>query len=337
MSRLPAGVAYDTGVLHFPDAPLSRARWSNRLMEQELDAIRDRLRCSSITAFGTDIDRQTATARAAVERGMSVYIQPRLYDHPQEEVLEHLAESARRAERLRAQGGRVTFVAGCEHILFTPGIVPGATFPERIATIGTLPDEEWPKIHQRLNEFLRRAAAVSRANFRGTVTYGGAHFEPVDWSAFDLVGLDYYQYFESDAEYTTDLARFRRWNKPVVVLEFGSCTYPGAPQAGGMGYDIVDYGKEPPEVKPGFVRDEDVQAAHIARMLRVFAAEGMSGAHVYTFVNPEAPHSPVREHDLDIASFSLVKVIPQRYGDPFSPYRWQPKKSFETIARHNCV
>jgi hypothetical protein len=331
--KLRGSVTYDTGVLHFADAPLSRARWNRRLMEQELDVIAHQLRCPSISVFGTEIDRLTMTAWSALERGMRAFVQPRLYDHPQEEVLDHMAESARQAERLRAHGGNVVFAAGCEHILFTPGIIPGADFVERLANIGSIPSEEWPNIYRRLNEFLVKAAAVARANFHGTVTYGGAYFEPVDWSIFDIVGLDYYPYFATDAEYRTDLAQYRKWGKPIEVLEFGCCTYPGAPERGGSGYDIVDYTKEPPEIKPGFTRDERVQAQHITRMLKIFAAERFRSAHVYTFVNPEAPHVPQRRFDLDIASFSLVKVI----GAPPGNYRTRPKESFAALARHNCA
>jgi hypothetical protein len=330
--KLRGSVTYDTGVLHFPDAPLSRQLWSRRLMEQELDMIRYQLRCPSVAVFGTEIARLTMTARATIERGMAVYIQPRLYDHPQQEVLEHLAESARQAERLRRNGGEVVFAAGCEHILFTPGIIPGADFVERIATISSIPPEEWPNVYQRLNAFLAKAAAVARANFKGRITYGGAYFEPVDWSLFDIVGLDYYPYFVTNAEYRTDLAQYRKWGKPIEILEFGCCTYPGAPEKGGSGYDIVDYTKEPPEIKPGFTRDERVQADHIIRMLGIFAAEGFRTAHVYTFVNPEATHVPQRRFDLDIASFSLVKTI----GDPASGYRTRPKQSFIALAGHNC-
>jgi hypothetical protein len=335
--RLRGGVTYDTGVLHFADAPLSRARWSRRLMEDELDVISRQLRCPSIVAFGTEIDRLTETARAAIERRMAVYVQPRLYDHPQDEVLEHIAESARQAERLRMQGGKIVFVAGCEHILFTPGILPGANFPERIAGIGSIPPSERPDIAKRLNEFLAKAAQVARASFGGQVTYGGANFEPVQWSLFDIVGLDYYPYFATDTEFRTDLATYRKWDKPITILEFGSCTYPGAPERGGLGYDVIDYEQVPPVVRPGYTRDERAQADHIARMLRIFASERLPGAHVYTFVNPEAPHSPIREYDHDIGSFSLVKVVPEDYGDPASRYRRVPKEAFHTLARHNCL
>ncbi|MET0233224.1 MAG: abortive phage infection protein [Kibdelosporangium sp.] len=333
--RLRGSVTYDTGVLHFPDAPLSRARWSRQLMEQELDEISHQLRCPSVMAFGNEIDRLTMTARATLERGMTAYVQPRLYDHSQQEILDHMAESARQAEQLRADGGDVVFAAGCEHILFTPDIIPGADFVQRLATIGAIPPARWPGIFQRLNEFLVKAAAVARANFNGPLTYGGAFFEPVDWSLFDIVGLDYYPYFETDAEYRVDLAQYRKWDKPIEILEFGCCTYPGAPQAGGSGYDIIDYEKQPPVVKPGFTRDERVQADQIIRLLGIFSAEGFKTAHVYTYINPGAPHAPVREHDRDIAAFSLVKVTPDDYADPASRYLREPKESFTALARHN--
>ncbi|EMD26796.1 hypothetical protein [Amycolatopsis azurea] len=334
--RLRGGVAYDTGVLHAAGDPLSRVRWSRRQLEHEIRVVADDLRCPSITAFGTDIGRLTETTAAALRRGMEVYVQPRLYDHPQDEVLEHLAESARQAERQR-DGDDVKFVTGCEHLLFTPGIVPGATFQERIANMDKIPPEEWPKIMDRLADFLGRAADVARRNFRGRITYasiGGA--EPVDWTLFDIVGIDYYPYFATDAEYTKDLAQYRKWDKPVVVLEFGSCTFTGAAQAGGMGWDIVDNDHEPPRIKPGHVRNEREQAGHIARLLGVFGTAGIHGAHVYTFIAPGLPHHPTRpEYDYDMASYGLVKTLRERHHDEESPYRFEPKRSFVALARHN--
>jgi hypothetical protein len=37
-------------------------------------------------------------------------------------------------------------------------------------------------------------------------------------------------------------------------------------------------------------------------------------------------------YDLDIASFSLCKVIRKNQADEASPYRWEPKKSFDAVA-----
>lgn len=92
-----------------------------------------------MTVFGTDLDRLHRTAGEALRRGLHVSIQPRLYDHSQREVLAHMTRAAERAEALRRDHpGTVTLIAGCEHMLFTPGIVPGATFVQlpRCAPVG---------------------------------------------------------------------------------------------------------------------------------------------------------------------------------------------------------
>lgn len=332
------GVCYDTGVLHAVGEPLSRVRWSRRQLESEIGLIARELRCPSITAFGTDLGRLAETTEVALRHGMEVFVQPRLYDHPQDEVLAHMAEAARAAERRRT-GDDVTFVTGCEHFLFTPGIIPGDTFLERIENIASLPETEWPQVVRRFREFLARAVEVSRREFRGRITYGaaaGADASWTDWSLFDVVGLDYYAHYDTDAEYTPDLDQYRRWNKPVMVLEFGCCTFTGAAKAGGMGWDVVDWEAEPPVIKPGIVRDEREQAEHIARMLRVFRAEGLMGAHLYSVITPDSPHHPAcRDFDYDMASYSLFRTIRERFDDDNSPYRLEPKQSFHAFQRFN--
>jgi hypothetical protein len=326
------GVTYDTGTLTL--GSLTRERWSRSLMEGEIAAIDERLRCSSVAIFGSEIERLADTARAAVERGLHVAIQPRLYDLPRARILDHLARAAREAEALRiAHPGAVRFVAGCEHTLFTPGIVPGKTFLERIANLveGGL---DWDAIQRRLNAFLGEAAAVARAHFHGPLTYAAGEFEAVDWTPFDLVGIDYYAFHTTRAAHARALRKYRAPGKPIVICEFGCCTYRGAPRRGGSGYDIVDWSKPVPEIVGYPVRSEQVQADHIARMLRVFEAEALDSAYVYTFISPDSPHARDAKHDLDIASFAVVKVIREHLADPASRYRWKPKRAFAAIAEH---
>lgn len=333
------GVCYDTGVLHAAGDPLSRVRWSRKQLEREIGLIAHDLRCPSITAFGTDLGRLAETTDAALRHGMQVFVQPRLYDHSQDEILDHLAEAARTAERQR-RGDNVKFVTGCEHFLFTPGIIPGDTFLDRIAHIPQIPDSEWPVIIRRFREFMARAVDTTRREFRGRITYGAAadaDAEWNDWSLFDIVGLDYYPHFETDAEYTADLDKYRRWGKPLMILEYGCCTFTGAAKAGGMGWDIVDYEATPPVIKPGFERDEREQAAHIARMLRVFGTQpDVEGSHLYSVISPDSPHHPTcRDRDYDMASYSLLRTMRERFDDENSPYRLEPKQSFHTFKRFN--
>lgn len=336
--KLRGGVCYDTGVLHAVGDPLSRVRWSRRQLEREIGMIATDLRCPSITAFGTDLGRLAETTDAALRHGVEVFVQPRLYDHPQDEIIEHMAQAARDAER-RRRGDNITFVTGCEHFLFTPGIVPGATFLERIENMPSIPEQEWTAIVRRFREFMAKAVEVTRREFRGRITYGAAAGADAlwnDWSLFDVVGLDYYTYFDTDAEYTPDLGKYRRWGKPIMVLEFGCCTFTGAARAGGLGWDVVDYEADPPVIKPGIVRNEREQADHIARMLRVFDTEQMMGAHLYSVISPDSPHNPTcRDRDYDMASYSLFRTIRERFDDEDSPYRLEPKQSFHAFRRFN--
>ncbi len=247
------------------------------------------------------------------------------------------ARPAARPEALRRDhAGAVTLIAGCEHMLFTPGIVPGATFLQRIANLssGKL---DFAAAERRLNVFLGRAAQAVRPHFHGPLTYAAAEFEAVDWQRFDLVGLDYYAFHTDRAGHTRTLRPYRRWGKPIVICEFGCCTYRGAPRRGGDGYDIVDYSHRPPVLTGRHVRSERTQARYVAHMLDVFESERLHSASLYTFIEPDQPFVADPRHDLDTAAFAIVKVIRARPDDPASPYRWRRKLAFDAVAAHNAA
>ncbi|MFD8935352.1 abortive phage infection protein [Streptomyces sp. NPDC059578] len=329
------GVVYDTGTSHGP-GHLPPEVWTAALMRTDLRAIDRGLHCNAVMVCGSDLDRLELTSREALRRGLHVTLQPRLFDHPQAEILAHLARTARLAEQLRtSHQPEVVLAVGCEYILFAPGIVPGATFFDRMQHLieGQF---DYPAIVRRLNDFVREAVAVARAHFHGRITYGAAAgLEEIDWNLFDIVGVNYYAFHRDPRDHTRELAPFRRWNKPVTILEFGCCTFRGAAERGGDGWSVVDWDKPVPEVKGDLQRDEQEQAEHIANMLGVFEREGFHGAWLYGFIARDSPHSPHPRYDLDMASFSVVKVIRRDHEDPASPYHWEPKRSFYAVARHN--
>lgn len=331
------GVAYDTGT-GFVGAD-SRVLWRHSIMQGEIRAIRDRLHANWVSIYGSDVGRLVDTATTALEHGLRVSIQPRSFDEPQAVELEKLRKVAVEAERLRCRyDDEVILVIGCEFMLFTPGIVPGATFFERAEYL-TRGEYDLAELQRKFRAFTAAMVKVARSNFKGRITYGAASdLERVDWSLFDIVGLDYYSYHADRAGHTEELAPFRRWGKPIMILEFGCCTFTGAAELGGMGWDIVDYSGDVPVIPPQYVRDEQEQAEHLATMLDVFTAEGFLGASPYTFISPDAPHRPHdRPHDEDIAAFSLCKVIRKDPNDPASPYHWHPKESFHAVSRFYLV
>ncbi len=116
------GVVYTVGAGETPGTA-----WSAHRMRADVRAIRDDLHADTIDVTGDGVERLTATAAEAAERGLHVWLQPTLGDAPQRDILEHLAETGRFAERLRRQGASVDLSVGCEFWLFVPGILPGET------------------------------------------------------------------------------------------------------------------------------------------------------------------------------------------------------------------
>ncbi|MFD9099168.1 abortive phage infection protein [Streptomyces collinus] len=322
------GVVYTVGAGGTPGTAFRTAR-----MRRDVAAIRDRLHADTVEVTGDGVERLTATATEAAERGLRIWLQPTLGDVPERDILDHLAETGRCAERLRRQGAAVELSVGCEFWLFVPGIVPGADVFERIRNLqqGRV---DPVAMQRRLNRFTAKAAAVGRSVFRGRLSYAAAQDDEVDWRLFDIVGIDYYSFFPDRGGYVRELRRYLRWGKPLAVTEFGTCAYAGAPETAGMGWDVVDHEKNPEEIKGHLVRSERTQAAYLMRLLDVFSSLGLYAAMVFEFVTPDAPHRPGDPlHDLDLASYALTKTLQDRPFDPTSGWHWEPKEAFHAVAR----
>jgi hypothetical protein len=320
------GVVYTVGEGETPGTAWSAAR-----MRRDVRAVRDRLHADTLDVTGDGVERLTATAAEAAERGLHVWLQPTLGDAPERDILEHLAECGRFAERLRRQGASVDFSVGCEFWLFVPGIVPGDTALERIRNL--LDGHVDPvRMQRRLDRFTAKAAALGRSVFHGNLSYAAAQDDEVDWRLFDIVGIDYYSYFRHRTDYVRELRKYRRWGKPLAITEFGTCTYRGAPEAGGMGWDVVDY--DTGEIKGDLVRSEHTQAAYLVDLLGVFESMGLYAAMAFEFVTPDAPHrADDPRKDLDMASYAITRTVKDRPDDPRSGWHWEPKEAFHALAR----
>jgi hypothetical protein len=131
-----------------------------------------------------------------------------------------------------------------------------------------------------------------RKRFKGPVTYVSGMWEGVDWTPFDIVGVDCYRCYRgshNERTFRDGLQRYLAHGKPVVATEFGCCTYKGAEDKGGHGFAIVDWHAQPPRLKGSFIRDAAGQAAFLLEMLRTFEQVGFGGAFAFTFVMPSIP------------------------------------------------
>jgi hypothetical protein len=234
----------------------------------------------------------------------------------------------------RSSAGDVVLVLGCEVSVFGRGFLPGADAYARLRELSAPSPElfaEYPALVARLNAFLSDAAGRARSTFAGPVTYAAGLWEDVDWTPFDLVGVDAYR-DESNAATFDDLldARFGR-GKPVAVTEFGCCTYRGAAARGASGWSIVEDHDGQRRLDGVYVRDENEQVRYLRELHDVYQRHGVDIAFWFTFAAWDRPHRPDPREDLDIASFGVVKVAD---GPATSPERrWSPKAVFYEVAR----
>ncbi|MEM4246100.1 MAG: hypothetical protein QW390_02265, partial [Candidatus Bathyarchaeia archaeon] len=169
--------------------------------------------------------------------------------------IERVSKFTVKAERLRRLSDSVELWVGNELTIDALGIRKGATYVERVTA------NDPPNVKTILNNFLNRLITVSRANFNGKITYAAGLWEPVEWRRhdFDIIGSN--EYFWPNRDSIKDkINRLKRFNKPVYITEFGSCTYEGACKWGGAGsfHDT----KHP--------YDEDEQVNCIEKYLKIF-------------------------------------------------------------------
>ena len=278
-----------------------------------------------------DVEAQALAGAIALDEDLDVWFRPHLPDRPAKDLLTHLKAVAAAAEELRlAHPGRVTLMVGTEFSLTSPGMIPGPRVFLRVQVLMRWRRFFDRRITRKLDPLLRKMAAVAREGFNGPVTYGAGYWERVDWSPFDIVGVNLYRRGTDHDAYAQRVKALVAANdKPVVVTEFGCGSFPGAEILGPASFRIVKWFADPPRVRDGHVRDESVQATYVGELIDLYDASGIDGYFVFTFVMPDFPHDDDSSRDLDMAGFGIVAVPAD------DPTAWHPKEAFHTIAdRH---
>jgi hypothetical protein len=225
------GVCYDVGRV------LMGQDWRPMLdvheMRRELEVIGDDLHCNAVRICGQDVDRLVTAGEYALDLGLEVWLSPELWDNSPEDTLDYVAEAAKRAEELRThRPGQVVFSVGSELTLFMRGMLEGDTFLERLQHPSFGEQVRSGAHNAPLDAFLAKANDAVRQVFKGDVTYASVPLEAVDWSRFDVVAVDLYRDARIKDRFSDLLRRFFTHGRPVVVTEFGCCTYRGADDAG---------------------------------------------------------------------------------------------------------
>jgi hypothetical protein len=334
------GVNYDVGRIF--QGHLMRPAFDTRIVFRELEIITTDLHANAVKIQGNDINRLITAAEHALKIGLNVWLAPELFEKSADETLDYAIRSAAALEPLWRRWPQIVLSIGTELTGFMQGILPGANVVERFANPeypARLRSGEPGKI---LNAYLAKATAAVRRVYHGPITYASlAPMEQVDWTIFDVVGIDLYRDAYNRRIYG-DLAHgYLRYDKPVAVTEFGCCTYRGAEDKGGSGFDIVDFSQMPPKLKGNYVYDQDVQARELSDQLRVLDAAGVDGAFVFEFVQSGivingSEFAKMLQKSLtfdpDISSYALVKSLLVGNGTTYPDMPWEPKASFRTVA-----
>jgi hypothetical protein len=330
------GINYDTGVVSIGDR-LSRASLDPLQVRREMEVIARDLNCNAVRISGRDPARIALAAEYALAEGLTVWFAPFPTDMTAEELIPYFTACAQVAETLRQPPYHVIFVLGCEMSLYNRGFVPGATMQERmqalmnptlLASQSASPEE----LLQRFNAFLAQAIAAVREKFAGPVTYASGAWEQVDWSLFDLVGVDAYRDASNKTIYREQLRAYSTHGRPVVVTEFGCCTYKGAQDRGGLGWTIVDRAAQPPHLTENVIRDEQTQVEYLVEVLNTLDEEQVEGAFWFTFASYTYPYNPDPRHDLDSAAYGVVRMLEGRTGEQYPGMPWEPKQAFYALA-----
>ena len=334
------GIAYDTGFV--AEGVNSREYFETEVVGRELAIIRDDLHCNAVHLVGGDPRRLEVAARAAADLGLEVWFSPYPLDLEPDQILALFLDCADRAERLRAAGAEVVFVAGVELSLMNRGFVDGDRIGERLGRLLADPHGRAARIAEvraRLDQFLRSAAAAIRQRFHGRLTYAAIPFEGVDWELFDIVTVELIRSAEVADQFRDGVRALVAQPKPVAVTGFGTATWRGAGDVAPRSMEILEYDavtRTPLRLNGLYERDEAGQAAYLGELLDIFDSEGVDSAFVYLFALYSFPHRPDGDprHDLDLASLGIVKVLDGRTGDTYPDLLWEPKAAFATIAEH---
>jgi hypothetical protein len=323
------GVCYDVG--RVLEGSLQRPNFDSNIVQRELKIIKNDLHCNAVRIQGLDVDRLVIASEAALKLGLEVWFSPEMFEGSQEKTFDYVLKAAPAAESLRVKWPNIIFSLGSELALFMQGILEGRNLIERMSNPSFRENIMAGKHNKPLNGFLARTNSAVREVFHGPVTYFSVPFERVDWSILDFVGVDLYRNSGMRDMYDKMLKNSFLYNKPVVIGEFGCCTYQGAEKLGGQGWAIAfgmmaDYMgpkasppagiaeilKIPTRVDGHYVRDEGIQAHEITDQLSILDTAGVEGAFVFTFVSPLSHYNEDPRFDSDMPSYSLVKSYPEK-------------------------
>jgi hypothetical protein len=342
------GVNYDVGVvMGFNWRPV----FDPPVVRRELEVIRDDLHCNAVRIVGRSLARLRFAVESALDLGLEVWVSPQCWNRTAEPTARYLARAAAMVERLRQRRPeQVVLVVGSEVTLFGRGVVPGRSFVARMKNPDLFAEVRSGRTFAPLNAFLRTTVDAVRSVYRGRLSYASLVWEKVDWSPFDLVGVDHYRATRIEDRYLEMLRPALAVGKPVVITEFGYESMRDGPMAegfldsAGLKPSVVDFRSQflhqlpivgrfvRPRLNGVHNRDEHYQAVKLVEQLEILEKAGVDGTFVSQFLSQITPYDPDPRYDLDMTSASLVRYLEKGHGTTYADVPWEPKEAFGAVA-----
>lgn len=327
------GITYDIGTEYNP-GNLTRDSFNLEQVKFDMYAIKNGLNCNSVRIYGKEPEKLLIAAELALHYGINVWLSPRLISGDTDNTLKYLKSIAIEFEKLKIAhpNQELVFIIGGELTIDMTSFVEGNTIHDRINNLtkplffikNALGIK--PKYQSIFNQFLKDAVASVRKNFSGKITYASAMWEKVEWSDFDFVSMNLYKASFNKSFFNQTIRKLVSIGKPVIITEFGCCTYIGADKKGPTGYSVLDTSKNPPVFREKCIRSETVQADYIIDLLETFDNEKVTGAFIFDFYSQKNTFSSIPNNDYDMASFSITKSIDNN--------AWEAKESFYKIGQY---
>jgi hypothetical protein len=327
------GITYDIGTEYTPGYFTVDELTAHKL-QFDFTAIKNQLNCNAVRIYGKDIGRLSLAADIALKTGLHVWFSPRMINAGIGETLMYLQKAAKAAQLLKENYPMqdVVFIIAGEATIDIAGFVAGSNIHERIKNMmkpaffikNALGIK--PGFQKKFDRFLTDATSVVKNEFNGKVTYAGAMWERVDWTGFDFVAMNLYKASFNASHFNKTLKALFSKQKPVIITEFGCCSYDGADKKGPAGYFVLNTAVYPPVFNEPCIRNEQVQADYLTDLLKTYDDFSVEGTFVFDFQTPKTLHNTDPDKDYDMVSFGVTKTIEDG--------SWQPKRSYYAVAEY---
>ena len=258
------GICYNAGIYSWQ--PAFKPPEIEEMIE-DLEVIRCELGCNAIRIFGDFETDMLECARQALSQGFKVIaLSPRYIGLDTEETERRVTDFARKVQHLlnlAQPSTSIVLFVGNELTLDTKDLADDRR------------DLRTQMTHLRLNRYLEKVAKSVRAVFDGTISYAAGIWEDVQWDLlpFDVVALNVYLNAENHEAVLKRISDLQRTGRPMWITEFGSCTYQGAFQYGGMAHDHLDF--------QAYSQEE--QAAVIEKTLKLLNEAKVNACFLYKY------------------------------------------------------